>query len=540
MAKEVLEMEVKSNIGEVAKDTDKLVKSSGKAKKGVGGIATAFKGVGVAMKAAGIGIVVALIAKLMEVLGKNQKVLDAFDTGMTALSIAFNDLFSFLSENIEPVTEYFKELFENPAEKIKEMGTAIKEGLVDRFNEFVEVLGLAGKALGQLVTGEFSAAFDTIKEAGKQVVDVYTGVDDSFDKITGTIITYTKETLKQANAITELNKAAQLAEVEFAKLNAEFLREAEISRQVRDDVSKTFAVRIKANEELSKTLAKQSEEQKKQLQIQIDAAKVQVGINDSIENKVALGNAENAMLELNETITGQISEQLTNQVALEKELLDAQNQLRLEGLSGMEQELEDLRLNYEAKIELARLAEEDITAITAKYAKDQFAIRKIEADKQIGLDKLVKDQKVAMAQNGLSLIKDIAGESSAIGKAAAITQTTISGIQSVQEAFKSGSANVPMMTATGGTFGFLQAGLAGAFSAVQIAKIAGVGGGGGGGGVGGGGGASAAATPAPQMMSGAFDITGGVAPEPMKAFVVTDEMTNSQDQLANIRRRATI
>jgi len=533
-------MEVKSNIGEVAKDTDKLVKSSGKAKKGVGGIATAFKGVGVAMKAAGIGIVVALIAKLMEVLGKNQKVLDAFDTGMTALSIAFNDLFSFLSENIEPVTEYFKELFENPAEKIKEMGTAIKEGLVDRFNEFVEVLGLAGKALGQLVTGEFSAAFDTIKEAGKQVVDVYTGVDDSFDKITGTIITYTKETLKQANAITELNKAAQLAEVEFAKLNAEFLREAEISRQVRDDVSKTFAVRIKANEELSKTLAKQSEEQKKQLQIQIDAAKVQVGINDSIENKVALGNAENAMLELNETITGQISEQLTNQVALEKELLDAQNQLRLEGLSGMEQELEDLRLNYEAKIELARLAEEDITAITAKYAKDQFAIRKIEADKQIGLDKLVKDQKVAMAQNGLSLIKDIAGESSAIGKAAAITQTTISGIQSVQEAFKSGSANVPMMTATGGTFGFLQAGLAGAFSAVQIAKIAGVGGGGGGGGVGGGGGASAAATPAPQMMSGAFDITGGVAPEPMKAFVVTDEMTNSQDQLANIRRRATI
>ena len=47
-------------------------------------------------------------------------------------------------------------------------------------------------------------------------------------------------------------------------------------------------------------------------------------------------------------------------------------------------------------------------------------------------------------------------------------------------------------------------------------------------------------TPAPMMMSGAFDLTGGVAPEPLKAFVVTDEMTNSQNQLANIRRRATI
>ena len=61
-----------------------------------------------------------------------------------------------------------------------------------------------------------------------------------------------------------------------------------------------------------------------------------------------------------------------------------------------------------------------------------------------------------------------------------------------------------------------------------------------GGGGGGGGGGSAPATPAPQMMSGAFELSGGIKPEPVKAFVVTDEMTNSQDQLANIRRRATI
>ena len=42
------------------------------------------------------------------------------------------------------------------------------------------------------------------------------------------------------------------------------------------------------------------------------------------------------------------------------------------------------------------------------------------------------------------------------------------------------------------------------------------------------------------MMSGAFDISGGEAPEPTRAYVVTDEMSNSQNQLANIRRRATI
>ena len=61
---------------------------------------------------------------------------------------------------------------------------------------------------------------------------------------------------------------------------------------------------------------------------------------------------------------------------------------------------------------------------------------------------------------------------------------------------------------------------------------------------GGGGGATATAptggSPAPQMMSGAFELSGGTEPEAFKAYVVTDEMTSSQNQLANIRRRATI
>jgi hypothetical protein len=61
----------------------------------------------------------------------------------------------------------------------------------------------------------------------------------------------------------------------------------------------------------------------------------------------------------------------------------------------------------------------------------------------------------------------------------------------------------------------------------------------GGGGAGGAGGV-APQTPAPQMMSGAFTLGGGEAPDPVQAYVVTDDMTNNQNKLANIRRRATI
>ena len=53
--------------------------------------------------------------------------------------------------------------------------------------------------------------------------------------------------------------------------------------------------------------------------------------------------------------------------------------------------------------------------------------------------------------------------------------------------------------------------------------------------------APAPTTPSPQMLSGAFELTGGQqTPQALRAYVLTDEMTDSQNQLANIRRRATI
>ena len=111
----------------------------------------------------------------------------------------------------------------------------------------------------------------------------------------------------------------------------------------------------------------------------------------------------------------------------------------------------------------------------------------------------------------------------------------------MQNAFTAANANIGATAGTFGAYPVTMAALAGTFAAMNIAKIAS----GGGGGVtppstGGRGAGAAAATPAPQMMSGAFELSGGVAPEAMRAYVVTDEMTNSQNQLANIRRRATI
>ena len=511
MAKEVLEMEVKSNIGEVTKDTKGLTTESEKASKGVGGIGKAFKGMGTAIKAAGIGLVVGLLAKLMEVFSKNQKVLDTFNTAMTALSIAFNDLFGFISNNIGTVTGYFKELFEDPSVKIKELGTAIKDGLVVRFNEFLEVLGLVGKAFGQLIDGEFSKAFDTIKEAGVQVVDVYTGVDDSLEKITETIVKYTTETLKQADAITQTAKAADRAAVQFAMLNAQFLKDAELQRQIRDDETKTFEERIEANNKLNTILEEQQKLQREQVQIGITAAQQQYDINASEENFIALQESKVAMLELEETITGQLSEQKTNQVSLEKELLETQKEVRAEGLSGLERELQELQDAYDLKLEMARKSGEGTTAITKQFEKQKTDLVQANVNEQLE------------AFSGLAgALSALAGDNKALAIASAVIDTYVG----ANKAF-----------AQGGVAGFATgaAVIAAGLNNVRTIMATDVPSSGGGGGS-----VAAPSTPAPQMMSGAFDISGGVAPEATKAYVVTDEMSNSQNQLANIRRRATI
>ncbi len=548
--KVILEAEVKSNVGNVTKDVKNLDKATDKASGGFKGMGTAIKGVGTALKAAGIGLVVALLAKLGEVFMKNQKVVDAFNTTMVSLEIAFNDLFSFISDNVGAITGFFKELFENPKEKIIELGNAIKEGLIDRFNQALEVFGLVAKSFGQLIKGEFSAAFDTIKEAGKQTVDVFTGVDDSYEEVAKTITDYTKKTIKQAQAIVATTKAAERAAVEFAKLNAQYLKDAEIQRQIRDDETKTFEERIEANQKLDEILAEQQKAQKAQIQLQINAAQAQYSLNASEENYIALQEAKVGMLELEETITGQLSEQKTNQVALEKELLETQNELRVAGLSGIERELEELQNSYDLKLEMARKAGVDSTEITKQFEDEKQAIIKAAADEEeaqakkvadekIALERAVKDAKVNIAGQTLGLIGEIAGEGSKVAKAAALAQATISGVQGVQNAFTTASASP--ITTVFPAYPFVQAGLAGAFSAMQIQTImSGGSAGGSSGGGGGGGGGMEAQTPAPQMMSGAFQLGGGIEPEPAKAYVVTDEMTNSQNQLANIRRRATI
>ncbi len=561
MAQEILELEVKSNIEQVTKDTQKLEGATEKAGGGFTSLGRVIRNVGTALKAAGIGIIIGLIGKFMQILGKNQKVVDFFNTSMHFLNDVFSQLSEFLIDLGGKVGGYFKSIFEDPVGSLKKFGQAIVNNILERIRSFLDMIGHLSTAIKELVQGNFDAAGSAAKDAGKEFIDVMTGVDNTYDKLqssfskmTASVLDVSKglvDSWQNSVGLVEIEKRAGRAEITLQKLALTSLKNAEIQRQIRDDETKTFAERIEANQKLNDILVDQLNAEKNVQYIIIEKARAQYKLNKNEENFLALEQAKIGLLEIEERITGQLSEQKTNQVALTKEQQEAENELRVSVLEGLDLELEELKLQYEEKLKLAEKSGIETTALTEKYEKDKTKIIKENAAEQqeiqdeadaktLKREKNIADAKKGLAKDGLRLIGEIAGEGSKIAKAAAIAEVGRSGVEAVQNAYT--SALDSPLTSIFPAYPFIQAGAAATFSALQLRKIMSdqtVSPGGGGGGGAGAGGVDTQA-PAPQMLSGSFSLGQGQAPEPVKAFVVTDEMTNSQNQLANIRRRSTI
>ena len=232
---------------------------------------------------------------------------------------------------------------------------------------------------------------------------------------------------------------------------------------------------------------------------------------ENIELQVAYQQTLNDRAGVEAQVAGFRSEQLTNEVSLNKELLESQKEIRAEGLEGLEKELQELQDAYDLKIKMAEKAGMKTTAIEKQFNKQKSLLIQENVNAQLE------------AFSGLAgALSSLAGENKALAVASAVIDTYVG----ANKAF-----------AQGGTVGFVTgaAVIAAGLNNVRTILATDVPSSGGGGGA-----SAPPAPPAPQMMSGAFELSGGVEPEATKAYVVTDEMTNSQNQLANIRRRATI
>jgi hypothetical protein len=180
-------------------------------------------------------------------------------------------------------------------------------------------------ALKKLFTGDFQGALKSVKEAGKEMVDVFTGVDDTTGKVGKLVdktIDYAKATFNAAEALQKQENNAKRAVAIQAGLVEEYDRQAESLRQIRDDDSKSIDERIAANNKLAEVLQNQRKAMLAQANLQVQAAANQYNLNKSIENEVALIEARNNVKAVEAQITGFVSEQKANENALNKEAIE--------------------------------------------------------------------------------------------------------------------------------------------------------------------------------------------------------------------------
>ena len=353
-------------------------------------------------------------------------------------------------------------------QNVIDFGRTLSIEVITRIKNLVQGIGGLGSALVKLFKKDFAGASETAKAAVKDLTEVVTGnvvetveMEKAITKVTDKITDYAKSTIEGAKTLVGLRKESELAAVKVQGLIEEYDRQAEKLRQVRDDETKTIEERIAANEELGRVLKEQEEEMLKLIDIRIREAELDLEKNNNVENQIKLQEALNEKKAVEAQITGFQSEQLVNQVSLQKE----QTQVALENAEAQLQAYSDLA----------------------------------------------------------GALSSLAGEN----KALAVAQATIDTYAGATKAF-----------AQGGVAGFVSGAAIIAAGLSNIRKILSVDVGSEGGGVSGGALPSETGTPAPEMLSGAFTLT--PAQQPVQAYVVTDDITNNQNKLANIRSRATI
>ena len=557
-------------------ELNQVDKGAAKAEKGVGGISKGFKGLGTAIKAAGIGLVIAALGKLAEVFNQNQKVADLFNTAFEAVSIAFNDFVNFIVDNAGAVVDFFKAIFENPLESVKALGASIKANIVERFESFLDTLGYLASAVKKVFSGDFAGALDDVKNAGKESLDVLTGVNDTFDKGAefveknkDAIKGYITETVKAAKENVNLANAAELAAAQQSLLVEKYDIQAEQLRQIRDEERNSIEDRRKANDQLLEVLAEQEKAMLAQADAQLRSAQAELDKNASIENQVALTEALANKQGVLAQIEGFRSEQKANDLALDREeveltntKLESESKLSIERQRFNAEQIEDevQRLEALKQIDLLEAEQEAIrlqaivdnanagtqAKIDAQIALDEFMEQSRQTnltrdaeleDAKKNLDDTTAEAKMKNVEaingalNGLSAL---AGDNAEAQKGIGIAQAIIDTYTGANKALAQGGIAGPIAAA-----GIIASGLANVKTIIstKIPKPSGSAAGAG---------AQAQQQPPSFNIVGATETSqlaqavGGQTQQPVQAYVVANDITTAQSLENNIVEGATI
>lgn len=591
-------------VGTTAEDAAKSTKDIGKAakesKKGFSILKGGVKAVGAAFKAMGIGLIVAAFAALWEALQRNQKVMNVVSTIMNTISGIFNafvgvlvDTYTWVKSSADRFDGFRKviggllQLAITPlviAFNLIKMGILqaqliwekswLGSGDTEKIKRLENGIAETGNAIKKAAQDAADAGKDIVDNFGEAVSEVGGAINHVAKGVKNID---TKKIYDAAKATTELGNAARISEAKLKGLVEQYDREAELQRQIRDDVSKSFEERIAANEELGRVLDEQTEAMLKLADISIAAAAAELKLNgDNLDAQVAYQEALNERAAIEAQITGKRSEQLVNLVALEKEQAEIQKE-NAKTLLELQQEntlllIEDAQkkaialLTIERDRELAEIEGlENSEALKAEINKKYQILKRKQLETTAKIEKDNQMAALAGLQSTMSSMAGLYGEGTKQWKAMKTAEALIGTFLGAQRAYTS-TAGIPIV---GPILAPINAALAVASGMAQVQKIKStqipkMARGGMVGGYGSGTSDSVNArlskgeavinARSAKMFRGALssmNVAGGgvsfagedegiAGGQVIKTYVLSDEMTSAQDRTAKINRRSSI
>ena len=586
MAKtETLNLEVKSNIKSVTQDTDKMADSldnvNQEAKDSIGN----FTMMGVSLNG-----VKAAFGKIIPIAKTMFGTIKAgiISTGIGVLLIAFGTLMTWLTK-----TKVGAEVLEKAFSGI---GAAVNV-IVDRITKFASAVGklFSGDVKGALrgITSAFTGIGDEMSREIRLAVELKGKLQSLNDSERELNVEFAKrraeiEGLKMISEdLTNTDKVRLDAAKKAFKIENDLLNKNINLKETAVEIQRT---QNSLSENMDEDLDALADKEITLANIRGESATKQIELNNKINSiereaaaklKTEADERKAKNKERSDERLAQIEEERLAEIerirAVETAEVGLQNSITLLQIDdAMEREAELLHIQLlaeEASIIAMKINEEDKLKLLELYYEkedllgqqhmDKVADMKLVAAKKLADEEIAAEEAVARAKAkirdanlnnisaGISLIKSLAGENKEIMAASIIAENAMGIAKTIisTQSANAGALATPQAISTSGVSAIPVIASNNIAAGISIAaSIAAAGQGlsalGKGGATGGsapsGSGSRDAGTPAPEMMSGAFELTGGGEPEPLQAYVVSDDITDSQNGLAIIRRRATI
>ena len=367
MAKK-LEIDVEVNTAKAVQGVDNLTKSTDKLGESAEGVSKTTESLGGSLDSLGGGFGGAISGA--KALGKQFLALIANPIGLViaAIAVAVATLYKAFART------------ETGGNKLSK-GMNVLSGVMSSFFKAIEPIAVF---IVDVAVGAFESLGKAAEEAAKLVSSAleFLGFEEAA-KAVKKFVESTGELIDKTTELSDLEAKLLKTRREQSLIEKQALIDAEKLRQQRDDESNSLAERIEFNRQLSDVLQKQSEDE---LAIANDALRVaQLKLQIDGETTEALDGLAEAQLELldiEERINGQRSEQLANE-----------NSLRNEGIAK-----EKERVAIAAEEAKAKLAEEE-------KAKEEAIAKQLEADavEKERKDKIAKEEETRLKEEVAAL-----------------------------------------------------------------------------------------------------------------------------------------